>query len=178
VHLRSAAVNLILDVWLQRCHVCIWGDWPTACTPGLFLISSVVVAEFRIIGRGTNSSASHITPIRCPMNPSSETLSWVRISPPHLFCSRFVYVFSLLDCDRSIANGWFRFFFVHVSVGQLVWRRFDPACIPSHRAVCTTCVQLLPLIEMYCKWELQDDCNNLWELMLRFAWDIYIAYGQ
>lgn len=49
-----------------------------------------------------------------------------------------------------------------------MWRRFDPACVPSHRAVCATCVQLLPLIEMYCKWELQEDCSNLWELMLRF----------
>lgn len=49
-----------------------------------------------------------------------------------------------------------------------MWSRFDPACVPSHRAVCATCVQLLPLIEMFCKWELQDDCSNLWELMLRF----------
>ena len=49
-----------------------------------------------------------------------------------------------------------------------MWRRFDPACVPSHRAVCATCVQLLPLIEMYCKWELEEDCSNLWELMLRF----------
>lgn len=49
-----------------------------------------------------------------------------------------------------------------------MWRRLDPACLPSHRAVCATSVQLLPLIEMYCKWELQEDCSNLWELMLRF----------
>ena len=61
-----------------------------------------------------------------------------------------------------------RFLSVRVGAGQLVWRRFDPGCIPSHRVVCTTCVQLLPLIEMWCKWELQEDCSNLWELMLRF----------
>jgi hypothetical protein len=29
-------------------------------------------------------------------------------------------------------------------------------------------MQLLPLIEMYCKWELQEDCSNLGELMRRF----------
>lgn len=49
-----------------------------------------------------------------------------------------------------------------------MWRHLDPACLPSHRAVCATCAQLLPLIEMYCKWELQEDYSNLWELMLRF----------
>lgn len=29
-------------------------------------------------------------------------------------------------------------------------------------------MELLPLVEMYCKWELQDDCSNLRELMVRF----------
>ena len=29
-------------------------------------------------------------------------------------------------------------------------------------------MQLLPLLEMYCKWELQEDCTNLWALMVRF----------
>ena len=29
-------------------------------------------------------------------------------------------------------------------------------------------MQLLPLVEMYCKWELQEDCTNLRALMLRF----------
>ena len=29
-------------------------------------------------------------------------------------------------------------------------------------------MQLLPLIEMYCKWELEEDCSNLRALMLRF----------
>ena len=49
-----------------------------------------------------------------------------------------------------------------------MWSPFDPACIPSHHSLRATCVQLLPLVEMYCKWELQEDCTNLWELMLRF----------
>ena len=39
---------------------------------------------------------------------------------------------------------------------------------PSHHAIRTTCMQILPLIEMYCKWELQEDCTNLHALMLRF----------
>ena len=29
-------------------------------------------------------------------------------------------------------------------------------------------MQLLPLVEMYCKWELEEDCTNLRALMLRF----------
>lgn len=29
-------------------------------------------------------------------------------------------------------------------------------------------MQLLPLVEMYCKWELEEDCSNLRALMLRF----------
>ena len=29
-------------------------------------------------------------------------------------------------------------------------------------------MQLLPLVEMYCKWELEEDCSDLRSLMLRF----------
>lgn len=29
-------------------------------------------------------------------------------------------------------------------------------------------MRLLPLLEMFCKWELQDDCTNLRALMARF----------
>ena len=29
-------------------------------------------------------------------------------------------------------------------------------------------MQLLPLVEMYCKWELEEDCSNLRSLMIRF----------
>ena len=29
-------------------------------------------------------------------------------------------------------------------------------------------MELLPLVEMYCRWELLEDCSNLRELMLRF----------
>lgn len=52
--------------------------------------------------------------------------------------------------------------------GQLVWRRHGPPDTPSHRALRATCVQLLPLVEMYCRWELQEDCGDLNALMHRF----------
>ena len=29
-------------------------------------------------------------------------------------------------------------------------------------------MKLLPLVERYCKWELQEDCTNLRDFMLRF----------
>lgn len=29
-------------------------------------------------------------------------------------------------------------------------------------------MQLLPLVEMFCKWELDEDCTDLWALMVRF----------
>ena len=55
-----------------------------------------------------------------------------------------------------------------VSAGQLVWRRHTQFPPPSHHAVRTTCMQLLPLVEMFCKWELLEDCSDLGALMHRF----------
>ena len=49
-----------------------------------------------------------------------------------------------------------------------MWRRHESASNPSHHALRATCMQLLPLVEMYCKWELQEDCTNLRALMLCF----------
>ena len=54
------------------------------------------------------------------------------------------------------------------STGQLVWRRHSHGQIPTHHVLRSSCMQLLPLVEMYCKWELQEDCNDLRSLMLRF----------
>ena len=39
---------------------------------------------------------------------------------------------------------------------------------PSAQVVRTLCTQLLPLLEMYCRWELQEDCTDLRALMQRF----------
>lgn len=52
--------------------------------------------------------------------------------------------------------------------GKLVWRRHKGLPRPSHRVLRATCVHLLPLLEMFCKWELQDDCSDLASLMRRF----------
>ena len=49
-----------------------------------------------------------------------------------------------------------------------MWRRHRGLPRPSHRVLRATCVHLLPLVEMFCKWELQDDCSDLQSLMHRF----------
>ena len=49
-----------------------------------------------------------------------------------------------------------------------MWRRHGPPAIPTHRALRATCMALLPLVEMYCKWELEEDCSDLTALMHRF----------
>lgn len=58
----------------------------------------------------------------------------------------------------------------HVCVckGQLVWWRHALPPPPSHHVFRATCMQILPLVEMFCRWELQKDCSNLRSLMLRF----------
>ena len=54
------------------------------------------------------------------------------------------------------------------STSQLVWRRHLDLPFPSHHDIRTTCMQLLPLVEMYCKYELLEDCTSLWRLMVCF----------
>ena len=49
-----------------------------------------------------------------------------------------------------------------------MWRGHKGLPRPSHRVLRATCVHLLPLVEMFCKWELQDDCSDLQSLMHRF----------
>ena len=69
--------------------------------------------------------------------------------------------FGFCNFSQCISN-------LHVWTGQLVWRRHPHPPPPSRRMLRTTCTQMLPLVEMYCRWELQEDCGNLHELMLRF----------
>ena len=52
--------------------------------------------------------------------------------------------------------------------GQLVWARHAGHPCPSPHAIRVTCMQLLPLLEMYCRWELKEDCSNLEALLLRY----------
>ena len=49
-----------------------------------------------------------------------------------------------------------------------MWQRHAHSPNPSHNAIRATCMELLPLVEMYCKWELQEDCDDLYALMLRY----------
>ena len=49
-----------------------------------------------------------------------------------------------------------------------MWRRHVHSPFPSYHVVRATCTQLLPLVEMYCKWVLEEDCSSLRGLMLRF----------
>ena len=49
-----------------------------------------------------------------------------------------------------------------------MWRRHNGLPRPSHRVLRATCLHLLPLVEMFCKWELQEDCSDLASLMHRF----------
>lgn len=56
---------------------------------------------------------------------------------------------------------------LHAS-GQVVWRRHVHGPPPSLHGIRSSCMQLLPLVEMYCKYELQEDCIGLRDMMLRF----------
>ena len=55
-----------------------------------------------------------------------------------------------------------------VGAGRLVWRRHAGLPHPSHHSIRATCMQVLPLVEMYCRWELQEECGHLYALMQRF----------
>ena len=52
-----------------------------------------------------------------------------------------------------------------------MWRRHSRLPPPSPHAIRDTCVQLLPLVEMYCKWELEEDCTDLRSLLHRFDYE-------
>ena len=49
-----------------------------------------------------------------------------------------------------------------------MWRRHTRYPPPSPQDVRNTCMQLLPIVEMYCRWELEEDCTDLRALMVRF----------
>ena len=49
-----------------------------------------------------------------------------------------------------------------------MWQRHGRATPPSHYAIHNACTQILPLVEMYCRWELEEDCSDLHSLMCRF----------
>jgi hypothetical protein len=53
-----------------------------------------------------------------------------------------------------------------------VWSRHAHLPLPTKHAIWNTCMQLLPLVEMYCRWELQEDCSDLEALMHRYDSEI------
>ena len=76
----------------------------------------------------------------------------------------FLRMFSCLEVVSALCCHLQCLFFA----GQLVWQRHLNLPPPSHHVLRATCMQLLPLVEMYCRWELEEDCSNLRGLMLRF----------
>lgn len=49
-----------------------------------------------------------------------------------------------------------------------MWRHHTNLPPPSPQVIRNTCMQLLPIVEMYCRWELEEDCADLQALLLRF----------
>lgn len=123
-----------------------------------------------ISGRGTNYSAMAITQTPGNMNLNSVAPNWVRglatsFDFMHFLCAaRCVFTVLCVNdvCVHWRTTQWLGF------AGQLLWRRLPVFPLPSHHTVRSACMQLLPLVEMFCKWELQEDCTNLRALMLRF----------
>jgi hypothetical protein len=98
--------------------------------------------------------------------PAHET--WWVSAPLHVF---FDYVLAVGVCFGSTrCVGLLRPPPATPLAGHLVWRRHVGRS-PSHHALRATCMELLPLVEMFCKYELQEDCSNLGALMLRFDFE-------
>jgi hypothetical protein len=124
----------------------------------------------------TNCFAMHSTRIRLPMKQNSKIPNWVRRHPaPLVHCC-----FPCVALDSGLCALLFPVAFLtsppsHLLAGRLVWRRFAADSTPSHHAVRATCVQILPLIDMYCKYVLQEDSTNLWGLMVRYDCEAELA---
>lgn len=56
-----------------------------------------------------------------------------------------------------------------------MWRRHGLLVSPSHNAIHTATTQVLPLVEMFCRWELGEDCSDLRALMLRFDSEVELG---
>ena len=121
------------------------------------------------IGKGTNYFVTPTTRIPPAMRPNSGTPNLVRgLNPIQSFMHLFLVVITG-DCFCVSVlfptGGHPLWLFV---AGQLVWRRHCELPPPSHHVLRATCMRILPLVEMYCKWELEEDCTNLRSLMHRF----------
>ena len=127
-------------------------------------------AECRTTGRDTNCFVTLSTSALRNMKSNFVNRNWVRFffigfvnGIQCIMCYSMQGTFeSLCHCEFFVCCNGF------VSSGQLVCRRHAGPAPPSRRAIHDSCTQLLPLIEMYCKWVLQEDCSDLHSLMLRF----------
>lgn len=129
-----------------------------------------MLAEQRTTGLDTNYFALHTTRTLSSMRQSLNTPNWV---------SLFNAVLNVELCHGSFLSvadvSWMLLGFAIEGMrngsflsGELVWRRHKGLPRPSRRELRTTCVHLLPLVEMFCKWELLEDCSDLASLMHRF----------
>ena len=55
-----------------------------------------------------------------------------------------------------------------------MWQRFAHSPPPARHVIQASCMQLLPIVEMFCKYEFQDDCSDLRGLMLRFDSEVQL----
>lgn len=123
----------------------------------------------RIIGTAISYSATSFTLTRWCTRRHSERQNWVRSSgAPFIF-------------SQVVSASWPRSLRLSVlceqknkpptepcCAGHMVWRRHARTSNPTRHQLRATCMELLPLVEMYCKYELQEDCTNLRSLMLCF----------
>jgi hypothetical protein len=107
-----------------------------------------------------------ITRIRRDMRPNFAIQNWVSDFPASLDFR----VFWLSTTHLLPRSVWVLrvLTFTQQHAGQIVWRRLLRTQAQSPHSIRSTCMQLLPLVEMYCRWELQEDCGDLEALMLCF----------
>ena len=51
---------------------------------------------------------------------------------------------------------------------QIVWHHDERLLNARHQSIYATCLHVLPLVEMFCNWEFQEDCSDLKAVMLRY----------
>lgn len=107
------------------------------------------------------SAVEHFVNRRCYLVPTLLLLFLCRVDDYWLGYKLFCYAYYSRSVQHEAA-------FRGSKLGRLVWRRLAGVPRPSHHAIRATCTQILPLVEMWCKWELQEECGDLHALMVRF----------
>ena len=130
-----------------------------------------MIAGSKTTGRGTSYFATRF--IRTHMNTSRCFVNRNWVSGFRGDCDSFLVGSYQCFLQPQVHFPIFFFLrqcyaFLFVPTGQLVWQRYATLPLPSHHAIRNTCMQILPLVEMFCKWELAEDCSDLRALMRRF----------